>query len=474
MSIVQYFHWDPDNIAFRIGSFEIAWYGILFALVFLFGYLIMTHLFKKEGVPEVVRDKMLLYVVIGTVVGARLGHCLFYDPGYYLSNPLEILDIRGGGLASHGAAIGLILAMWIFARRITKRHIFWGLDRLVIVVALSGLFIRSGNLVNQEIQGLPTHASIGFIFPKLDQAKPFLELKDVKDEGMNIYMQTPAKSGSAAGRYYIERSQDTLNWERVREVVILADRDNPFDIDENGRRFPKAQSPRYPYKIDRQQKMIVFPHYDLIEQRDPVTGRKLWGQKFAFYDTLRFADTLKIPYLATGHPQRIIDQPGSYEELYYRLANKEGESYVTSAYIGRHPAQLYEAFSYLLIFFLLLFIFIKRKYKVPEGELFGLFLVLTFSARFVIEHFKEVQEPWEQGLLLNMGQILSIPFVLIGAAVLVWVYRRKKKLLNPDYEWPKEYFEADKKNAQKKKSGKSSPSANKKKKGNSGSTGNKK
>ena len=113
MPIIQYIHWDPDNIALRIGSFAIAWYGVLFALSFLFGYLVITYLFKKEGVPELVREKILVYVVIGTVVGARLGHCLFYAPGFYLTHPWEILNIRGGGLASHGAGIGLIITMWI-------------------------------------------------------------------------------------------------------------------------------------------------------------------------------------------------------------------------------------------------------------------------------------------------------------------------------------------------------------------------
>lgn len=424
MSFVNYIFWDPDPIAIHlpIGDFSIAWYGILFALAFLAGYLIMTQLFKKEGVPELVRDKMLLYVVIGTVVGARLGHCLFYDPVAYLSDPISILNIREGGLASHGAAIGLILAMWIFAKRITKRHFLWGLDRLVIIVALSGLFIRSGNLVNQEINGLPTTSGVGFIFPTIDQYKPFLTVRE-SDTGMDIDMAiTENVDTTISGRYSLNRSEDLTNWTPVQEFLILSSRDKNF------------------IQWDDAKQMLYYPRF-------VVEFNNGWRKRRDGVDSLAYADMKTVPVLEVDKPIKLND-PGisaKGKKLHYQVQNAQGYPYGTSHYVGRHPAQLYEAFAYLVIFFLLLFIFYRRKTKVPEGELFGLFLVLTFSARFVIEFFKEVQEPWEQALPLDMGQILSIPFVTLGAVVLIWVYKRKQKILNPDHEWPKEYFEDKKK-----------------------------
>ena len=422
MRIINYIYWDPNPIAIQIGDFSIAWYGILFALAFLFGYLIMSYLFKKEGVPDKVKDKMLMYVVVGTVVGARLGHCLFYDPVHYLSNPLTILNIREGGLASHGAAIGLILAMFIFSKRITKRHIFWGLDRLVIVVALSGLFIRSGNLVNQEINGKPTKSAIGFAFPGVDQYKPFLTMRE-GETGMEVNMAiTASVDTTKSGRYTLNRTDDDKNWTKIKDFVILSSSDQQF------------------IKWDDSRQMLYFPRYVI---RD-LFG---WQKIREGIDSLAYADMNTVPVLEVDKPLKILDTgiDPSGKKLVYQVVNSQGYSYGTSVYQGRHPAQWYEAISYVFIFLLLLFLYVRQKYVVPEGELFGWFLTLTFTARFIIEFFKEVQEGWEQDLLLNMGQMLSIPFVLAGIAVLIWVYKRKDRILNPNHEWPKEYFEEKKK-----------------------------
>jgi prolipoprotein diacylglyceryl transferase len=159
--------WNPNPEMFNIGGFAVRWYGLLFASGFFFGYLIIHKFFKRQGVPLKVLDKLTIYMLIGTVVGARLGHCFFYEPGYYLSKPWEILNLRQGGLASHGAAIGILLSLWIFARK-QKRLYSWIVDQIVVVVALSGFFIRTGNLINSEIVGSPTNVSWAFIFPEVD------------------------------------------------------------------------------------------------------------------------------------------------------------------------------------------------------------------------------------------------------------------------------------------------------------------
>ena len=120
--ILNHIQWDINPEIFRIGSFAVRWYGLLFAIAFYAGYLVFTRIFKKEGIAIEVLDKLTIYVFVGTVIGARLGHCLFYQPDYYLSNPVEILKIWEGGLASHGAGIGILIALWFFARNIKKPY----------------------------------------------------------------------------------------------------------------------------------------------------------------------------------------------------------------------------------------------------------------------------------------------------------------------------------------------------------------
>ena len=169
--LFQIIHWDANPEILRIGSFAIRWYGLLFASSFFFGYIIMNRIFKNENLSEEVLDRLTVYMAVGTILGARLGHCLFYEPEYYLRNPAEILMIWHGGLASHGAAIGILTAMWYFAKKERKDYA-WILDRIVITVALSGFFIRMGNLMNSEIYGIETTASWGFVFLKNYETMP--------------------------------------------------------------------------------------------------------------------------------------------------------------------------------------------------------------------------------------------------------------------------------------------------------------
>ena len=155
--------WNVDPEIFRIGSFAVRWYGLLFASAFLFSYIIMNRIFRNENLSQEVLDRLTVYMAIGVVAGARLGHCLFYEPSYYLSNPVEILKIWKGGLASHGAAIGILIALWLFVRK-EKKDYTWIIDRIAIVVALSGFLIRMGNLMNSEIYGVETNLPWGFVF----------------------------------------------------------------------------------------------------------------------------------------------------------------------------------------------------------------------------------------------------------------------------------------------------------------------
>jgi prolipoprotein diacylglyceryl transferase len=126
----------------------------------------MASIFKKENMPNKELDSLTTYMIVGTVVGARLGHCFFYEPQYFLSHPLEVLEVWEGGLASHGAAIGILVTLYFFSKKSQKPY-FWVVDRIIIVVALSGFLIRAGNLMNSENLGKPTDLPWAFIFTRV-------------------------------------------------------------------------------------------------------------------------------------------------------------------------------------------------------------------------------------------------------------------------------------------------------------------
>ena len=167
---LNYIIWNVDPYIFTfpenfplLGGRPIAWYGLLWALAFVVGYYIIKRMFRKDGLGEEYADKILIYMLIFTIVGARLGHCLFYEPDYYLSDPVKMIYIWEGGLASHGGAIGILLGLWIYSRRI-KKPFLWVMDRVVVPVAIAGAFIRFGNLMNSEIYGYATNLPWGFKF----------------------------------------------------------------------------------------------------------------------------------------------------------------------------------------------------------------------------------------------------------------------------------------------------------------------
>ncbi len=279
MFLSYFITWDVEPEIFNIGGFSLRYYGLLFVLAFIFGYKIEEKIFRAEGLSMEWLDKLWIYVAVATVVGARLGHCLFYDWAYFSHHPLEmVLPFRFEpefkftgfqGLASHGAAIGIITGLWYYSKKVSKKSIFWILDRAVIPIALAGVFIRLGNLMNSEIVG-------------------------------------------------------------------------------------------------------------------EVTTRP-WG---------------------------------------FRFVNASG---LENPLSPRHPAQLYEAFCYLLSFGVLMYLYWRTNAKERQGFIFGMFLVLIFTARFLIEFVKENQVEFEETMTLNMGQWLSIPFVAVGCFML-W-YSGKNKVV---------------------------------------------
>ncbi|MBP8239778.1 MAG: prolipoprotein diacylglyceryl transferase [Saprospiraceae bacterium] len=164
MTTLAYITWNALPEIVELGPLTLRWYGLLFAMGFLLGLFMVRRMFLAENAPEAWLDKCFIYVVAGAVLGARFGHVFFYDWDYYSQHPGEMLKIWEGGLASHGGAIGIILAMWIFSRTVSKKSILWILDKIVVPTALAGGFIRLGNLMNSEIVGKPTDSGIGFLF----------------------------------------------------------------------------------------------------------------------------------------------------------------------------------------------------------------------------------------------------------------------------------------------------------------------
>jgi len=262
-------NWNVDPAILHLGGFELRWYSLLFVGGFILGWYIMRSFFRREGVPEKLLDPMLYMLLICTIVGARLGHCIFYQPDYYFGSWAgfwEIFMPWKGGLASHGGTIALLLGIWWYAHKYGPKNGFdfvWTLDHLVIPVAFAACFIRLGNLFNSEIYGGPTTLPWGFVFQR------------------------------------------------------------------NGETVPA------------------------------------------------------------------------------------------------HPTQLYEAGTYLLLGIVLMFLYWKRLDKTYRGTFVGIFLIVCFGSRFLIEFVKNDQVEFEADMLLNMGQILSIPFVVLGIGFLVYAFVKK-------------------------------------------------
>lgn len=362
MNLISYIIWNgsPDiftiPIPFLDTHLTLRWYGLLFALGFLLSQQILYYIFKKEEKPEKDVDTLTIYMVIATVIGARLGHVLFYEPERYLSNPLDILKIWEGGLASHGAAVGILFALWLYARKKKPgQNYLQTLDRIVILVALTGALIRLGNFYNSEIIGKPTHSDYGVVFARnvSEVLKSDESVKSVR---------------------YVQR--DTISSEEgYKPIKILLE----FEA--------SAHSTYEDYKQYLENRVNSFLSHN--------------------------------PYISEH-----INQPGYID---YKLSQDESGKFFAIIYtyaIPRYPAQLYESISCVLLFLVLFWIWNKKKINLPEGRLFGIFLIVCFGLRFAYEYLKVNQVDFENSLPLNMGQILSIPLVLLGVFVLVRSYRK--------------------------------------------------
>lgn len=363
--MLNYIIWNVNPEIFSLGSFSIRWYGLLFASGFLIGQYIMSRIFKIENKPEKDLERLMIYMVIATVVGARLGHCFFYEPEKYLSNPIEILKVWEGGLASHGAAIGILLGLYLYSRNRAGQSFLWVVDRIVIVVALGGALIRMGNLMNSEIIGKPADVPFAFIFANsLDESlyhrvnKKYDYLEDVSRE----FTEKP----------------DTV----VDNITYT-----PLNITLH---FNKAK---------------VEESYAAVFAEDSLSSF-LYG-----YETSKHYTTLGNIKLPTT-----TKQTAQYTEA------------TALAYgIPRHPAQLYESLSMFLLFCLLMFLYLRLKEKTPEGLFLGIFLTVVFTLRFLYEFLKENQVDWEDGRYFNQGQLLSIPAVVAGLVILFIAYRNYQK-----------------------------------------------
>ena len=165
-TILASVHWNASPEIFHIGSLSVRWYGLLFASGFLIGYYMMEKMFVHEKENQKWLDSLFFYLIIATIAGARLGHVFFYGWEYYSKHPLEIFAVWHGGLASHGGTLGIIIAMFLYSKYVTKRSILWVLDRVAVPTALVACFIRLGNLMNSEIYGIQTSLPWGFVFER--------------------------------------------------------------------------------------------------------------------------------------------------------------------------------------------------------------------------------------------------------------------------------------------------------------------
>lgn len=164
MNVLLSVTWDMDPALFTIFGREIRWYGLLWVIGLVVAVYIVQRIFKREDLPEKWFDSLFVYMIVGIIAGARLGHCLFYEPAYYLANPIEILKVWEGGLASHGGVIGILIAVWLYSRKVTKLSPLWTLDRVMVPTGFAAAMIRFGNLMNHEIYGGPTGQPWGFRF----------------------------------------------------------------------------------------------------------------------------------------------------------------------------------------------------------------------------------------------------------------------------------------------------------------------
>ncbi|NVK05716.1 MAG: prolipoprotein diacylglyceryl transferase [Flavobacteriia bacterium] len=339
------------------GDYSLRWYSLLFALGFVLGFQIMLRYFKREGIPSKMLDTMLVYTVVATIVGARLGHVFFYGWDQYKNDLVSILYVWEGGLASHGAAVALIISMYLLAKKFAEyfdakvsntRRALWLLDRLVITVALAGCFIRLGNWMNSEIYGEVGNSALQTVF-----------VEQVEDRLEN----------------YLSRQIESAEMTPIEGSETIGD--------------------------------ITYPLYQLsLEPKVIVNGAEvLKDTAGAVRNVLQSVPEDMNAIVPQGAEVTVNPENGHMEMVVYG--------------VPRHPTQLYEAAGYLVIFVILYMLFRVPSLKYRNGFFLGAFLVLIFGFRFGIEYLKEIQDSFEADWSINQGQRLSIPLVIIGIILLI-------------------------------------------------------
>jgi phosphatidylglycerol---prolipoprotein diacylglyceryl transferase len=367
----DYFFWEPNTFIFQWNNFELRWYSVLFALGFFLGRFIIFYIYKKEGNFNKSLDIQLVYMIIGTVLGARIGHVIFYNPEILSTDFFELFKFWKGGLASHGTALGILMSMCFYSyyfkiegfKLKIKDRLKHGnsylqvMDRMVIVVALGACLIRIGNFVNSEIVGLPTNSNYGVI-----QLNPFSD----------------------------KLKQDLPFVETVSYI-----------------KTERFASPGHP-KLNI---TVHFKNQKYYEQRIRAGVDRL---------LLRTMPAREGPY------SHVINTKGS--KLKYTFTRTNDAFYLNYEAVGvvRHPVQLYESITNFMIFIILFRIWYKQRANLQPGLLLGLFLVILFSMRIFHEYFKENQALFENEMAINMGQLLSIPLIIFGVLLLCFINCRKR------------------------------------------------
>jgi phosphatidylglycerol---prolipoprotein diacylglyceryl transferase len=364
--MTSYIIWNGSPEIFSIWSFSLRYYGLLFALGFLISQQILYYIHKQEGKPEKDVDTLTVYMIVATIIGARLGHVLFYEPSLLWTNPLQVFlpfeispfRMTGySGLASHGGAVGILFALWLYSRKKKPgQNYLQVLDRIVILVCLTAGLIRLGNYFNSEIIGKPSNNPFSVVF-----INPITEkITHDQDE------KSPLSS------LEIKKNKDGAKGENGRVPITMYLFFKPGISEMQVAEFVESRAKN-----------------SFSYQHEPITAEPVISYKIS------------------------LEQSGTYAAK------------INATGIARHPAQLYESISCFILFALLLWYWSKHKLNLPEGRIFGIFLITLWGLRFAYEFLKENQVDFEDKLPLNMGQNLSIPLILVGIFVLVRSFRTK-------------------------------------------------
>lgn len=373
--LLAFITWDvnPNLIESPI---MVRYYGVLWAISFFIGLFLMRKMMANDNAPDDFTDKVFIYVLVGSVLGARLGHVFFYDWDSYKNNLIDILKIWEGGLASHGGAIGVVLANWLYSKKVSKKPYLWSIDKIVVTVALAACLIRVGNLMNSEIIGRESDSEMAMFFK-------YAAEEDVANQ---IY--------------------------RYSDGSIVA---TEVEIDHKN-----TQNNVCAIKIN-------------VQSKGELTNDQLTSLQHNLKSWHTEGNSAFDPY---------NDHIKTAQTPQFDLVQSNGTSGVIQfgiEIIPRIPTQIWEAGSYLLIFLLLFWGYWKRQWYKKEGLLFGLFLVLLFGARLIIEFYKENQvEGITDEALFNRGQQLSIPLIIAGIFFVVRAFRIPERDTKVNTEKPTE------------------------------------